>query len=169
MINWQYFPKSDQCPDHLVNLVAIFEKSADSIDSEVNDVQVSNDVLAVLRPDMQAAGYIVETGKKANEKVTVPVLFGANGSVDKYFDADAWDKATGTVVEVEAGRALANNQFLKDLFQACMMADVRYLCIAVRNAYKGSNDWDRVVRFFDTLYASRRLSLPLDGILVVGY
>lgn len=29
-----------------------------------------------------------------------------------------------------------NNQFLKDLFQACMMQDVDYLVIAVRNEYR---------------------------------
>ena len=62
-----------------------------------------------------------------------------------------------------------NNQFLKDLFQACMVHDVFYLAIAVRNAYKGSRDFDIVCRFMDTLYASQRLQLPLRGILVVGY
>jgi len=30
-------------------------------------------------------------------------------------------------LEVEAGRAYTNYQFLKDLFQACMMHDVQYL------------------------------------------
>jgi hypothetical protein len=72
-------------------------------------------------------------------------------------------------VEVEAGRAVVNNQFLKDLFQACMMHDVCYLAVAVRNFYKGRQDFDIVCRFLNTLYASQRLQLPLRGILVVGY
>jgi hypothetical protein len=66
-----------------------------------------------------------------------------------------------------------NNQFLKDLFQACMMHGVKYLAIAVRNLYEGGNqksrDFERVVGFFDTLYASNRLQLPLKGVLVIGY
>ena len=50
-----------------------------------------------------------------------------------------------------------------------MMHDVFYLGIAVRNVYRKSPDFEKVVRFFDTMYASHRLILPLKGILVVGY
>ena len=50
-----------------------------------------------------------------------------------------------------------------------MMHGVQYLGIAVRNDYRGNPDFDRVVRFFDTMYASNRLNLPLTGLLVVGY
>lgn len=42
----------------------------------------------------------------------------------------------GIVIEVEAGRAVDNNQFLKDLFQACMMDGISFLVIAVRNYYR---------------------------------
>lgn len=100
------------------------------------------------------------------------MLFGENGSVEKSFDADAHDAQRRMVLEIEAGRAVANNQFLKDLFQACMMHDVEYLGIAVRQVYEGGGalkDYERVVTFIDTLYASRRLSLPLAGIVVIGY
>lgn len=79
----------------------------------------------------------------------------------------------GFVLEAEAGRAVVNNQFLKDLFQACMMKDVAHLGIAVRNLYEGggakSRDFERVVTFFDTLYASNRLKLPLTSVVVIGY
>ena len=64
---------------------------------------------------------------------------------------------------------MANYQFLKDLFQASVMADVDYLCIAVRNKYRTSQDFEKMSAFFDTLYASDRLQLPLKGILIVGY
>jgi len=73
------------------------------------------------------------------------------------------------VVEVEAGRGVVNNQFLKDPFQACMMHNVSYFAVAVRNLYRGSDDFNKVCRFFDTLYASNRLHLPLKGILIIGY
>jgi hypothetical protein len=85
------------------------------------------------------------------------------------FDADAYHAETRTVLEIEAGRAFTNYQFLKDLFQACMMVDVDYLAIAVRHVYKGTKDFAKVTLFFDTLYASRRLALPLNGVLVIGY
>lgn len=46
-----------------------------------------------------------------------------NGKLDKSFEADALHKELGFVLEVEAGRGVTNNQFLKDLFQACMMSN----------------------------------------------
>lgn len=61
------------------------------------------------------------------------------------------------------------NQFLKDLFQACMMVGVTEFVVALRLDYRGSNDFEKVCRFFETLYVSGRLRLPLAGVLVVGY
>ncbi len=107
--------------------------------------------------------------KKAIDKIQVPVLFGRNGQVEKSFEADAYDPTTGTVLEIEAGRAVVNNAFLKEVFQACLMQDVDFAAIAVRIVYRRSRDFDRVVTFFDTLYASRRLTLPLKGVPVIGY
>jgi hypothetical protein len=111
-------------------------------------------------------GFSVEMG---SAKVSVPVLFGRNGKIEKSFNADAYSVKHRTVLEIEAGRAVDNNQFLKDLFEACMMHDVEYLIIAVRKTYRKRNDFDQVTRFFDTLYASRRLELPLKGIMIIGY
>jgi hypothetical protein len=73
------------------------------------------------------------------------------------------------VIEVEAGRGVTNHQFLKDLFQACVMQEVDYLVIAVRNDYRGSDDYSKVITFLETLFASQRLILPLTGVLIIGY
>lgn len=94
---------------------------------DASDHLRSNDVLALVRPHLEEIGFRVETGKKLEEKIDVPVLFGENNTVDKSFFADAISGDGKIVIEVEAGRALANNQFLKDIFQACMMFDVEYL------------------------------------------
>lgn len=83
--------------------------------------------------------------------------------------ADAIHFNERIVVEVEAGRAVVNNQFLKDIFQASMMVDIEYLVLAVRNTYRGSDDFQKVYNFLDTLYTSQRIKLPLKGILVIGY
>ena len=167
-ISWQYFPTSDPAPSHLIDLVRQFELKLDAVSSEAHDLN-SNAVLAALRPGLLEIGYQVELSKVAADKISVPVLFGRNGRISKFFDADAYDPETKTVLEIEAGRGVVNNQFLKDLFQACMMVNVMYLAVAVRNVYKGSRDFERVATFFDTLYASRRLALPLEGILLIGY
>ena len=120
MINSQYFPKSSSTPQYMQNVVSIFEKHS----------------IEIVRSDLEKNGYQVETSKKKEGKIHVPVLFGMNGKLDKYFEADGLNAEYKTVIEVEAGRGYANNQFLKDLFQASVMHNIDYLIIAVRNIYK---------------------------------
>lgn len=168
MIQWMYYPKSRRPTSLALTVVIAFEPVSAEIDSTIFDLP-SNQVLASVAPHLSAAGFSVELGKKAKEKISVPVLFGLNGRLEKSFDADAYRATDGFVIEVEAGRGVVNNQYLKDLFQACMMHDVSHLAIAVRNVYRKSQDFERVCRFFNTLYASQRLTLPLDGILIIGY
>ena len=169
LINWQYFPKHSQAPSGLLNVVQCFIDVADQIQSRGNVGQTSNEVLAKLRPGLQSKGFLVETGKTSEEKIKVPVLYGANGKIEKYFEADGYNPNEKIVIEVEAGRGVVNFQFLKDLFQACVMQDVEYAVIAVRNDYRGSDDFLKVVSFIETLYASQRLKLPLLGVLIIGY
>lgn len=172
MINWAYFPKSTKSTDLSVKVVEAFESILPEIDSAHKTLK-SDDVLAVVADNLSKIGFQVERGKKRFEKIEVPVLFGMNGRVEKSFNTDALHKVEGFVLEVEAGRATINHQFLKDLFQACMMHDANYLGIAVRNIYEAagakSKDFDKVVTFFDTLYASNRMQLPLKGVLIIGY
>ena len=169
IINWQYFPKHSQASNALLRVVDCFNEVADQIQSKGNVGQTSNQVLAKLRSGLQAVGFQVETGKTAEEKIKVPVLFGANGKIEKSFEADGYNPTEKIVIEVEAGRGVVNYQFLKDLFQACVMQEVDYAVIAVRNDYRGSDDFSKVVSFLETLYASQRLKLPLSGILIIGY
>ena len=172
MLNWAYFPRSAKPTGLTLQVVGAFEAAFELIDSTDHTLP-SNGVLGHVAPFLSQAGFTVETGKKKHERICVPVLYGNNGQVTKAFEADAHHVEGKFVVEVEAGRGVINNQFLKDLFQACMMDEVEYLAIAVRNLYKAagarSPDFERVVTFFDTLYASDRMKLPLKGILIIGY
>ena len=168
MIQWQFFPKNIDSPELLRQVITCFQRVEGEIDSETHRLP-SDDVLGVIRPYLEEIGFRVETGKKAVEKIKVPVLFGLNGILEKSFEADAYHNENKTVLEIEAGRGVTNYQFLKDLFQACMMNNVEYLVIGIRRIYRTSKDFEKVVTFFDTLYASDRLQLPLKGILVVGY
>jgi hypothetical protein len=169
LINWIYYPKSSPLPEFGRSIVEAFLEVSDSIDSSKSPNQPSNMVMARLCPGLQKLGFKVETGKSAHEKVNVPVLYGFKGKEEMCFNADAHAANERWVLEVEAGRAVANNQFLKDIFEACMMHGVRYLAIAVRNTYRGSKDFSTVEKFLQTLYASGRLELPLKGILLIGY
>lgn len=168
MINWQFYPKSDQIPIHLHEIINVFIEKNEDIDSKHHQ-HPSDVVLSNVRIGLENIGFDVERSKLKKDKIHVPVLFGRNGNLEKYFEADGLNPQTSTVIEVEAGRAVTNHQFLKDLFQACMMHNVEYLVIAVRNIYRTNKDFEKVISFFDTLYTNDRLRLPLKGILIVGY
>lgn len=168
MINWQYYPKSDKAPDHMISIVNVFEKHEDSISSDKKQLE-STEVLSIVRNELLKIDFEVEKGKRKEERIQIPVLFGRNGKCEKFFEADAFNEKTCTVLEVEAGRGVTNYQFLKDLFEACMMYNIEYLAIAIRKIYRNRSDFNQVTTFFDTLYASRRLELPLVGILIIGY
>ena len=171
MINFQFFPRSHGVTPEIQAVIDCFKKIESTLDDGTH--RVSNDVLALLRPHLEHCGYNVEKGKGRDEKIDVPVLFGENNAIDKSFYADAFNKEHNIVIEVEAGRAVRNNQFLKDIFQACMMFDVEYLVVAVLKEYSGggvvSKDYQEVKTFLETLYISNRLKLPLKGILLIGY
>lgn len=167
-IQYQFFPKSSGVPNFLLKVVDIFKQKENQITSLKYQLP-SNDVLGIISEDIEKLGYRVEKSKRAEDKIQVPVLFGRNGLLEKYFEADGYNQLEQTVIEVEAGRAVTNYQFLKDIFQACVMHDVLYLVVAVRNIYRNQKDFDMVISFLDTLYASNRMILPLKGILIIGY
>jgi hypothetical protein len=152
----------------ITNVVKCFEQVAKDISSPEHDLS-SDGVLRVIKPMFEAIQFKVEAGKSRNQKIKVPVLFGLNNTIDKYFDADAVSADGKVVIEIEAGRALDNYAFLKDLFEASMMSGVEYLVIAVRNHYRGGRTFDRIAVFLETLYISNRIHLPLRGILLIGY
>ena len=172
--NWQYFPRFAPAPQHLIDTVSVFEKASSTIGTPQNQLS-SNEVLEVVADGLEALFYRVERGKTRAEKIYRPVLYGKDGLVDKAFEVDAWQESSGTIVEVEAGRAVINHQFLKEFFEACVIQDAKYLVIAVCKAYKPaslknpSNDFEIVTTFIDTLFASGRIQVPLQGILIVGY
>lgn len=168
MIKWQHFPKSEDASSLFKEVIRCFEEVESEIASEKHSFH-SGRVLAHVRPHLERIGFRVERGKKAEQKIRVPVLFGLNGKPEKSFEVDAYHEDSRIILEIEAGRAVTNYQFLKDFFEACIMYNVDYLALAVRKIYRRSKDFRKVLTFFDTFYASGRMSIPLKGILVIGY
>lgn len=167
-LRYQLFPRSFGITDEVREVILCFEKNHHYIDSSDKNLS-SNEVLEIVASDLESIGFFIEKGKKQDGKIKVPVLFGLNNKIDKCFNADGISKDYKIVLEVEAGRAFRNNQFLKDIFQACMMPTVEYLILAVRNTYSGTDDFKDIFIFLETLYISNRLKLPLKGIVLIGY
>ena len=168
MLKYQLFPRSISILPEIKEVINCFEKNYDKIKSPENKLS-SNDVLKVIKPALEKINFKVEAGKTQIDKIKIPVLFSLNNKIDKFFDADAVSEDQRIVIEVEAGRAYVNNQFLKDIFQACMMPNVEYLVLAVRNDYRGHDDFKNIFAFLETLYINSRLQLPLKGIILIGY
>lgn len=168
VITWAFYPKSAEPTLIARQVVGAFEDAQPQITSTKHKLN-SNGVLAHVKDGLGELGFNVEACQKAAEKIRIRLLFGRKGRPEKSFDADAFHAGEGFVIEVEAGRAYTNHQFLKDLFEACMMHNVHYVAIAVRQDYRKHRDFEAVCTFFDTLYASGRLSLPLRGVLLLGY
>ena len=116
MINWMHFPKNKPLDDISAQIVKAFEAVDANIDSYAHQLK-SNEVLTTVRPRLEALGFYIEKGKKSDDLVTVPVLYGVNGKIEKAFEADGYLSTVGYVIEVEAGRAVMNYQFLKDFFR----------------------------------------------------
>lgn len=167
-LRYQLFPRSFGITDKVREAILCFEKNHHLINSHELNLN-SNEVLEVVRKDLELINFTIERSKSKDDKIRVPVLFGLNSRIDKYFDADGISEDLKIVIEVEAGRAYRNNQFLKDIFQACMMPSVEYLILAVRNTYSGTDDFESVFAFLETLYINGRLQLPLKGIVLIGY
>lgn len=146
MIRWMCFPKYRNIEAHMYDIIKIFETVYPEISSE-NHAKQSNEVLSIVTEGLKQLGYFVEQGKKKEQKIRVPVSYGENGKTVLSFEADAYNEELKTVIEVEAGRAVMNYQFLKDFYEACLMHNVDYLCIAVRQKYKRSCDYQKVCDF----------------------
>lgn len=81
-IRYQYFPRSRGITTEIKQVIDCFTNSEDKICSANNNLS-SNDVLEVIRDDLQNIGFKIETGKTKAGKIHVPVLFGLDNTIDK--------------------------------------------------------------------------------------
>lgn len=173
---WKYYPPRHRPPDWVESVTEAFEASRQEIDSSSNSI-TSDRALAVLRPALLALGFEVEAGKKKAQKIRRPVLFGERGHEELAYEVDAFHPDQGIALEVEAGRGARGNAVYRDLIQTSLLVDANFLVLAVQTSYRHkSSGKDIVVQSYrdtmnllDAIYASNRLHLPLDGILLVGY
>jgi hypothetical protein len=160
--------------DHFVSAVAAERLT---IDSRAASGLKSDIVLSALAPALLAQGYTVETSKKATDQIRRPVLFGEQGEERVAYHVDAFHEELGIAVEIEAGRGARGNAVYRDLIRSSLLVDARYLALGVMSAYHHQSSGRRVVvesyrdarDQIDAIYASGRLILPFDGLLLFGY
>ena len=135
---WRFFPPHAPPPPWVGPLVEAFANARARIDSAVvHETRMeSNDVLSVIAPGLAALGFAVEGGKTRAGKLPRPVFFGDEGAFLRTYEIDAFESQNGVALEVEAGRATMGNAIYRDLIQASLMVDARYLVLAVPSEYR---------------------------------
>jgi len=168
-VNWRHFPSSTYPAPECLSVVDVVRRNQSKFRLDEKDSLTSDEVLSILRDDLAASGFKVESSKRKDDKLPQVVTWGENGKPDKSFHVDAFHEEAGVVVEIEAGQAVANHRFLKDFFEACALQKANHLVIAVRMEYKKSKDYAIICKFFESIYASNRMTFPLKGLLIIGY
>lgn len=177
---WRFFPAFEPPPIWVNELAGIFASNRQVIDSTVDhpNRMESNDVLSVLADDLEGKmGFTVERGKSRLGKLPRPVFFGDEGTYLRTYEIDAFEHRNGIALEVEAGRATMGNAIYRDLIQGSLMVDARYLALAVPLEYRYRSgtrmarepSYGKTYSVIETIYGSRRLALPFDGLLLIGY
>jgi len=137
----------------------------------------SDRVLSILRPSMEAHGYTVESGKQANQRIERPVLFGDNGVPSVKYEIDAFHDEIGIAVEVEAGRGAQSNAGYRDIVRTSLLLDARYMALMMPIKYRYTSGgralteeaYAKTREQLSAIYASQRLRLPFEGVLLIGY
>jgi len=172
---WKFYPTRLAAPRWAHDVVGAFAAVQSLIDSRANTGVNSDVALEHLRPGLEVLGFTVESGKKHQQKIHRPVLFGEDGAVIVKYEVDAYHPEHRVVVEVEAGRGAANNADYRDLVRASLMVDADYLVLAMMLSYRSGESGQEMRSYartrdrIDAIYASERLMLQLKGILLVGY
>jgi hypothetical protein len=168
-----FYPTRSPAPDWAVGVLSAFANVASEIDSKTHSGVTSNDCLAALRPELEALGFEIEGGKTMAQKISRPVLFGENGKPKVSYEVDGFHPGVRAILEVEAGRGAANNADYRDLVRAGLMVGVDFLILAMMKEYRTGRQvirsYEQTRRRLDAIYASNRLSLPLLGVLLIGY
>jgi hypothetical protein len=176
--DWRYFPAFSPPPPWVEPLTEVFREHRSEIDSLIvhDEPMTSDSVLSVIADDLEdGLGFQVERGKKKIGKLHRPVFFGDRGSYLRAYEIDAFQKERGIALEVEAGRATMGNAIYRDLVQASLMVDARFLALAVPLEYRYGEkptrepSYTKTYSVVEAIYGSRRLMLPFEGLLLIGY
>ena len=154
--------------------IEVISYSQSEIESYLHQKLDSDQVLAAVRTKLVNAGWQIEAGKKDVDKIFRPVLFGDGGISKVNYEIDGWHPEHKVVLEIESGRGWQGNAFFRDLIRSSLIQGADYLAVGLRSSYsyanvKNQNDFVKARDQMDAIFASGRLQLPFEGILVFGW
>lgn len=172
---WTYYPKWKEPEIWVDEVTDVFRKHEPTLDSRTVHKK-SNDVLDIVRNDLEKIGYDVEGGSKYST-IHRPVFFGEYGKPDLKYQIDSFNESKKIGLEIEAGRSHRGNAIYRDIIQTSLLVGINYFAIAVPQKYR-SKSAGRIIEddtyldckaILDAIYASERLKLPFEGVLLIGY
>ena len=189
---WSHFPKDLPANPIAVEITKVFNKHKEKINSiefgksgpqDDTTKFTSNYVLDIISADLrtQIEGFETErfTGypgnRKGRKKLKITTLFGDEGIPDKTYDPDGLHRSSKLMFECEGRMTIPNNAALKDLFKACIAHNIEHLVIAVPQQWIESNGktksepYKHVVRQYKEIQESRKFSIPLESVTVIGF
>lgn len=174
---WCYYPSRQKPPPWVTELINAVEQSKADVDSRTISGLTSDKVLAKLRPRLEAIDYTVERGKLKEQRIPLPVLFGEQGAARVSYEVDAVREDIGVLLEVEAGRGARGNAVYRDLIRTSLIFDAHFLALGVMIEYRHKSSGKEIVvqsyqdskNVLDAIFASQRLKLPFEGVLLFGY
>ncbi len=154
-------------------MVAVVARERETISTVERKTGLSSDaVLQQCAPGLRDLGFDVEWSKTATDKIVRPVLYGDQGLPAVSYEIDAFHDGLGIAVEVEAGRAASNNADYRDIVRTSLILDAHFLTMMVPVTYRSTQSvqvFDRSRDQLEAIYASDRLKLPFEGVLLIGY
>ncbi len=176
-VRYQTFPRTVSPPEFAEQIAKVFIDHYNEITTTtLKKALTSDEVLRVIRHDLEQLGFECEKSKVPSGKINRPVLFGENGKSEVSYDIDASHSQWHAVLEVEAGRAWKGNAIYRDLIRASIMVGVKYLILAVPNRYQyyvsgkisASADYDNTRDLANALYGHDAFQLPYN-LMLIGY
>jgi hypothetical protein len=176
--SWSYFPRNTRPPEWAEAFVQVVAAAEDRISTVERKTGISSDgVLQHLSDGLRGLGYLVESGKTKASKIFRPVLFGESGVPEVQYEIDAFHEGHGIAVEVEAGRGAAGNADYRDIVRTSLILDARHLALLMPVKYRTTSGakahvipaYEKTRNQLSAIYASQRLQLPFEGVLLVGY
>ena len=105
------------------------------------------------------------------------MLFGEDGVERVSYEIDAFHDELGIAVEVEAGRGARGNAVYRDLVRTSLIVGAKFLVLGVMIEYRHMSggkpvavkSFNEARELLDAVFASGRLQLPFEGVLLFGY
>ena len=174
---WCYYPTHDRPPPWVHDFLQVVADARPTIESKRVNALSSDKVLQYLRDGLIALNYKVEGGKAKTQRIRRPVLFGEQGVERVAYEVDAVHDELGVLVEVEAGRGARGNAVYRDLIRSSLIVGARFLVLGVMEEYRhlsggkpiSVSSYRDSKDQLDAIFASGRLKLPFDGVLLFGY